>query len=194
MGNKSVQKKKYIVETATKVFSERGFKQVTMKDIVEACDISRGGLYLYFADTREIFEAVLALRTRAGLDVLKNVNAEELPDKVLITYLEEKKKEISRKKDNLEVAIFEYLFEMKSQKRENPVKKAYQEERKALEKLIADGVEQKRMVCEDPKAAAKNIMLMLEGVKVTAQTYGITADMTEQALAAMLSSVGLDAK
>ncbi len=48
MGDKSVKKKKYIVETARKVFMEKGFRKVTMKDIVEACDISRGGLYLYF--------------------------------------------------------------------------------------------------------------------------------------------------
>ena len=44
MGEKSVQKKKYILDTARKVFAEKGFKNVTMKDIVEACEISRGGL------------------------------------------------------------------------------------------------------------------------------------------------------
>ena len=55
MGEKSLQKKKYILETARKVFMEKGYKNVTMKDIVEACDISRGGLYLYFGSTAEIF-------------------------------------------------------------------------------------------------------------------------------------------
>ena len=49
MGEKSVQKKRYIVEKAREVFVEKGFKKVTMKDIVEACDISRGGLYLYLS-------------------------------------------------------------------------------------------------------------------------------------------------
>ena len=60
MGEKSVQKKKYILEKARTVFSEKGFKNVTMKDIVDACEISRGGLYLYFSSTEEIFLAVLA--------------------------------------------------------------------------------------------------------------------------------------
>ncbi len=46
MSEKSAQKKKYIVETARGVFTEKGYKNVTMKDIVEACGISRGGLYL----------------------------------------------------------------------------------------------------------------------------------------------------
>ena len=56
MSEKSVQKKKYIIETARNVFMEKGFKAVTMKDIVEACEISRGGLYLYFQNTGELFE------------------------------------------------------------------------------------------------------------------------------------------
>ena len=34
MGDKSAQKKKFIVETARQVFKKKGFKEVTMKDIV----------------------------------------------------------------------------------------------------------------------------------------------------------------
>ena len=52
MGDKSTQKKQYIIEKAKEVFIKRGYKDVTMKDIVEACQISRGGLYLYFANTK----------------------------------------------------------------------------------------------------------------------------------------------
>ena len=56
MSEKSAQKKRYIVETAREVFIEKGYKNVTMKDIVEACEISRGGLYLYFSSTNEVLE------------------------------------------------------------------------------------------------------------------------------------------
>ena len=59
MGEKSVQKRKFILDTARKVFVEKGFKNVTMKDIVEACEISRGGLYLYFDSTEQILMEVL---------------------------------------------------------------------------------------------------------------------------------------
>ena len=61
MSDKSIQKKRYILETARTVFKEKGYKNVTMKDIVDACQISRGGLYLYFPNTREIFLEVLKL-------------------------------------------------------------------------------------------------------------------------------------
>ena len=51
MGDKSVRKKQYIIDKAREVFAQRGYKDVTMKDIVDACQISRGGLYLYFDST-----------------------------------------------------------------------------------------------------------------------------------------------
>ena len=53
MSEKSVQKKNFIIETAKNVFVEKGYKNVTMKDVIEACDISRGGLYLYFSRDRK---------------------------------------------------------------------------------------------------------------------------------------------
>lgn len=59
MGEKSAHKKQFIVETARQVFVEKGYKDVTMKDIVDACGISRGGLYLYFESTAELFREVL---------------------------------------------------------------------------------------------------------------------------------------
>ena len=59
MGEKSEQKREYILKRAKEVFAKKGFRDVTMKDIVEACEISRGGLYLYFGSTEEIFKEIL---------------------------------------------------------------------------------------------------------------------------------------
>ena len=69
MGEKSVQKKQFILETAKNVFMEKGYKEVTMKDIVDACEISRGGLYLYFNSTKEIFLEVLKMEQDETDDV-----------------------------------------------------------------------------------------------------------------------------
>lgn len=192
MGNKSIQKKQYIVEQAARVFSQSGFKTVTMKDIVEACDISRGGLYLYFSDTAQVFEAVIASRNNAALEILKQADGE--PGEVLLSYLTEKKKEIAKKKENLDVASFEYAFAMKAEKKDNVLKKQYQEETKALEKLITEGVKKKWMNCDNPQATAKNIMCTLEGLKVTASVYNVSSDAFDQAIEYMLGSVGLTTK
>ncbi|MDE6983254.1 MAG: TetR/AcrR family transcriptional regulator [Lachnospiraceae bacterium] len=55
MGDKSLQKRKYILERARSVFYKNGYRAVTMKDIVDACGISRGVLYLNFSSTKELF-------------------------------------------------------------------------------------------------------------------------------------------
>ena len=71
MSDKSAQKKKLILETARTVFSLKGYRGVTMKDIVEACGISRGGLYLYFSSTEEIFLEVLRLERQEADDLFE---------------------------------------------------------------------------------------------------------------------------
>ena len=69
MSDKSVQKKKYILETARRVFGEKGYGCVTMKDIVEACGISRGGLYLYFDSTEQILLEILQMEAEETDDI-----------------------------------------------------------------------------------------------------------------------------
>ena len=64
MSEKSEQKKQFIVDKARGVFAEKGYKNVTMKDIVDACGISRGGLYLYFSSTQELFLEVLGTEVK----------------------------------------------------------------------------------------------------------------------------------
>lgn len=67
---KADMKRNYILDKARDVFIQKGFAAVTMKDIVEACDISRGGLYRYYGSTREIF---LALFQRDAKEELERV-------------------------------------------------------------------------------------------------------------------------
>ena len=109
MGEKSLQKKKYILETARKVFTQKGYKNVTMKDIVDACGISRGGLYLYFGSTAEIFLEVLRMETEEADDVFSDsIKEDATATEILALFLKEQKKELLRKKDNLTVATYEF--------------------------------------------------------------------------------------
>lgn len=48
-----------ILEAAKAVFIEHGYERVTMKHIMEAAGVSRGGLYQYFSNKEEVFETIL---------------------------------------------------------------------------------------------------------------------------------------
>jgi AcrR family transcriptional regulator len=183
MGEKSVQKRNYILETARKVFVEKGYKNVTMKDIVDACEISRGGLYLYFDSTEQILLEVLQMEADETDDIFtRNITEEDTAADILTLFLKEQKKELLRKKNSLTVAVYEYFFAHKSTDKNNMLRKQFDAGVRVLEKLIEAGIESGEFYCEDPKGAASNIMYVLEGMKIDAQTFGITEKMVDEQL------------
>ncbi len=74
---------------------------------------------------------------------------------------------------------------------EVPAEKCFEENVKALEQLIADGVAQEWMVCENPAEAARNIVYTLEGMKVTAQTTGVSAKVLDSQIAYIMGTLGM---
>lgn len=193
MGEKSAQKKRYILETARKVFVEKGFKKVTMKDIVEACDISRGGLYLYFESTSQIFLEVLKLESEETDDVFSDkITEDATAADILVLFLQEQKKELLRKKDTLTQAVYEYYFETQPGKKDNILKKQFDSAVKIIEKLLEIGVENGEFYCESCSETARNIMFVLEGLKISAQTIGVTAEAVDRQILYILKSLDVE--
>lgn len=192
MGEKSIQKRKFILETARKVFVEKGFKRVTMKDIVEACDISRGGLYIYFESTSQIFQEVLKLEMQEDDDVFaKSIKQDATASDILLLFLMEQKKELLRKQDTLTQAIYEYYFENQMPKKENQLKRQFDSAVKILERLLESGVENGEFYCEDCGGCARNIMYVLEGLKICAQTMGVTSETVDRELYYILKNISV---
>lgn len=193
MGEKSVQKKRYIVETARRVFMEKGFKKVTMKDIVEACGISRGGLYLYFENTNQIFMEVLKLESEEADDVFSDsITEDATAADILLLFLREQKKELLRKSNTLTQAVYEFYFENHLPKKDNILKKQFDFAVKIIEKLIEAGVENGEFYCEDCNGTARNIMFVLEGLKISAQTIGITPETVDREILFILKGLGVE--
>ena len=192
MGEKSLQKKQYILETARKVFVEKGYKNVTMKDIVEACDISRGGLYLYFGSTEELLLEVLQKDAEEIDDVFsEGITEEDSAADILTLFLKEQKKELLRKKNNLTMAVYEYAFENK-EKKDQMMRRQFEAGVRVLEKLIESGIASGEFYCENPKGAANNIMYVLEGMKINSQTMEITEAMVDEQLLYIMAGLLID--
>lgn len=193
MGEKSLQKRKYILETARRVFVEKGYKRVTMKDIVEACEISRGGLYLYFNSTSEIFLEVLKLESEEADDVFSDsITEDATAADILILFLKEQKKELMRKDNTLTQAVYEFYFENALPKKDNVLKKQFDSAAKIIQKLIEAGVDNGEFFCEDCEGTARNIMFVLEGLKISAQTIGVTAEAVDREILYILNGLGME--
>ena len=70
MSLKGDKTKQEIRDKAYQLFAEKGFKEVTMKDICERTGLSRGGLYRHYESTEQIFlEIVNAFSDQQKNDV-----------------------------------------------------------------------------------------------------------------------------
>jgi AcrR family transcriptional regulator len=52
------QAKARIVESALRVFAEKGYHEATMEDVADRLGVSEGTIYLYFKSKRELFKAI----------------------------------------------------------------------------------------------------------------------------------------
>ena len=175
MSSKTEQKKQWIVERAVDVFAKKGYKLVSMKDLVDAAEISRGGLYLYFSSVEEVFLAVLE---QADLKNGEDFSAEQLQGasntEILFYFLKLQKKQILNYKKSLLLSKMEYQFWCKQEKKPCVLKKEKESERLILQKLLERGNQSGEFSCACPKEEAVHITYVLEGMKLTACTIGIS--------------------
>lgn len=189
MGKKAVEKKQYILEQAEKIFADKGFKKVTMNDIVEACRVSRGGVYLYFSDTTQIFEAVLQQRAKTE----KELPAEQIKGgctakEQMRQFLYCQMKELLNPSDSLIIATYEYLFAQSARLNKAELKDKYQNAMIQLEHLIQDGVAAGEFFV-DPSVAAHNIVLLLEGFRISSTVLAFEEQFLEKQMEYILSQL-----
>ena len=59
-----IETRQLILDAAYQVFSEKGYGQATVDDIIAVCGVSKGALYHHFASKQELFRALLEARVR----------------------------------------------------------------------------------------------------------------------------------
>lgn len=68
-----------ILDAARATFTERGFRQTSMHDILRAAGVSAGGAYRYFASKDEIIAAVAGEAVSALTDVIEQLGSAQPP-------------------------------------------------------------------------------------------------------------------
>ncbi|MDO4513666.1 MAG: TetR/AcrR family transcriptional regulator [Lachnospiraceae bacterium] len=193
MGEKSEQKKEHILGCARKVFVEKGFRSVTMKDIVEASEISRGGLYLYFSNTAEIFLEVLKRETEADDDVFSvSISEDATATDILLLFFKEQKKELLRRRGDLSIATYEFYFARGREEKENHLRDQYDAGVRILKHLIDQGIASGEFYEVDSSVFAGNIMLVIEGLKILSRTRRISEKLVDTQFAHLLQQLCME--
>lgn len=109
MATKREKTREFIIDTSYKVFAQKGFNRITMKDICEATGLSRGGLYSHFDSTKAIFEALLErINQKKQMDFFWEIEKGISAVDILENALQLMKDEMNRPEDSLSLAMYEY--------------------------------------------------------------------------------------
>ncbi len=166
-----------ILNKSREVFCAKGFNHVTMKDLVEASGMSRGGFYFYYSSVDVVFRAATQQRTKSKFEEIVH-SIEENPDfdELLETYFKAQKKRLLNMDQSMIRAMYEYLFTHRDKSdiefRDAQIAKILDTIRAILElgvrqgKVDAAGLDQK----------IENIMICIEGFNALAMFESISEE------------------
>ena len=166
MSKKGDLTKQSIKAKAIRLFAQKGFKDVTMKDICEVTELSRGGLYLHYSSTKQIFSDII--------DDLMNAQGDEFSEKIeqglsakeiLLQVLERYKNEMMDAGGSLSVAIYEF-FSADTSKQDNALFQQYQKSYLMWKRLLEYGIIRKEFNAIDIDAIFDLIIFSYQGVRM----------------------------
>lgn len=175
MPGKGDRTKQYILKTAAGLFSQKGFTAVTMKDICDACSLSRGGLYRHYGSTKEIFLEVLERdKNDAEASIDQAISMGLSPRKLLEGFFLLQKNDIAFNKNRIEVAVYEFSVAY-------PEQKPYLDDRfhavaRTFARLIEYGQQKGEFAEGDAMMLAEHIVIFLEGLKLSGKIIEISDD------------------
>ena len=109
--SKSDDTRARILSRSARLFADKGFRGVTMQDICEATNLSRGGLYRYYKSTSEIISALIESEQElADIKAAAMYEDQRRADDLLDEFLESQKKFITSDVATLEVAISQFAL------------------------------------------------------------------------------------
>ena len=167
MGSKGEKTKQYICKEAYQLFTERGYKNVTMKDICEKTGLSRGGLYRHYASTEQIFSEIVDGFIQMQCNEFSEKIAQHIPavkilDDVLLRY----SNEMLDNKNSLSLAIYEFYSNLEISKTENSVIKQYEASKSMWIELINYGMRNKEFKKVDAEAVFDVIVFSYQGIRM----------------------------
>ncbi|MCL2703802.1 MAG: TetR/AcrR family transcriptional regulator [Defluviitaleaceae bacterium] len=180
MNKKSDKKREFILAKAKQVFIRKGFAAVTMKDIIDECEISRGGIYLYFNSIDEIFMQVISAHNKQKLEDTQNrIQENKSFDQVLEDYLSKQKKRLLNIGGSLLMAMHEYRFSHKSDQDKEFYYEQFLNTKNIILELLRYGADKGEISCGDLEDMAMNIMFLIEGISTMALSKVVTEEIID---------------
>lgn len=154
-------KKKRELQNALKMLAiEKGYANVTMKDIGEYVGLSVGGLYHHYHDVEEVFRDLLASETGDVWEGFSNVKSfDELMD-ALDVYFDAEKKELLGQVPSVNTLMYEYYFSKPEAQRIIIMRQAHDTVVSEMAKILGKVYENKKLSLR----MSEHICVVLQGL------------------------------
>lgn len=164
MSDKKDKTREHILQVSYPLFAEKGFKQITMKDICQVSGMSRGGLYSHFSSTAQIFEEILKQITNSStLDFKSQINNGVSATDILTKAFKQLEKEMLSPSDSLSLAIFEYSQTVDSAL----IQKLNKEAEEKWSSLFRYGIKKGEFLAEaDIQALVNTLLYAYQGIRL----------------------------
>lgn len=167
MSLKGERTKQDIRKKAYQLFAQKGFKEVTMKDICELAGLSRGGLYRHYESTEQIFlEIVNAFSNQQKNEVLTKIERQIPATTILEELLSKYANEMIDYENSLSLAIYEFYSNPAISKEDNSVKNQYEISKSTWVELINYGIGTKEFNPVNPESVFHLILFAYQGVRM----------------------------
>lgn len=179
MGTKGDKTKQFIKQQAKVLFADKGFKNVTMKDICEVTELSRGGLYRHYNSTEQIFSEIISEFLDMQNDLFSESINNGLPAvEILNEILNQYKSEMNDTQGSLSMAIYEFFSSR--EKEENILSKRYNLSYSSWSKLINYGISRNEFKQVDINGVFDVILFTYQGVRMYSQLMPIPNEVPER--------------
>ena len=173
--------KQEIRDAAYRLFAEKGFKEVTMKDICERTGLSRGGLYRHYESTGQIFQEIIDTfsakqKDEVFMKIEQKVPAVEILEGLLSKY----EKEMNDYENSLSLAICEYYSNPAIPKEDNSVKRQYEISKSTWNALIDYGMGTKELRRVNPESVFHVLVFAYQGVRMYSRLMDLDRDIPAQ--------------
>ena len=177
MATKGERTRDLILDTSYALFAQKGFKQVSMKDVCEITGMSRGGLYSHFSGTDVLFEALLEKITgESTFDIESEIDKGTPATAILCSALRQMKNEIGHPENSLSVAIYEYA-QMKDSKEIIKLNRRAEEK---WARLIKYGIKTGEFKDVDVEEIVNIIMYSYQGIRMWSMIIPLKTKSTDK--------------
>ena len=172
-GNKTRQ---FIIENSINLFSEKGYTAVTMKDVCERCEMSRGGVYRYFSSTKEIFIEMLDADLKVNRSVVEENIQKKVPaERIIDVYFRQEMESICSHNNGLYFAIHEFAFAEPDQR--ESLNQRVKDSVNILKMILEHGQETQEFKMFDKEAVATHIIYFMDSLKTSSSIVKMSRDM-----------------